>query len=159
MAGEQTRLLWGLVYLVGLIGTSFMLGQGSLTSAVAQWAWFILLIISGMSIGKSFGMKWPENINVAWKVTSTMFIVLAGTMLLGVWSGSAAVLFALYLLLHGGAKIASGLEMKNSIWTTMGFTDLALGIVFPTWFGASPYLAAALILGVPVLLSSMKMKK
>lgn len=159
MAGEQMRLLWGLVYLVGLIGTSMMIGQGNLANSVAQWAWFIILIVSGMSIGKSFGMKWPENVKVSWKVVTTMFIVLAGTMLLGVWSGNAAVLFALFLLLNGGAKIASGLEMKNSIWTTIGFTDLALGIVYPTWFGTSPYLAAALILGVPVLLSSMKMKK
>lgn len=158
MAGEQTRLIWGLVYLVGLLATHYMLLQGSITDMFAQWLWFLILIVSSMSVGKSFKMKWPANVDVSWKVTMSMFIILAGTMVLGVWAGGASVLFALFLLLNGGAKIASGHDMKNAIWTTMGFNDLALGIVYPAWFGASPYLAAALILGVPVLLSSMKMK-
>jgi len=158
MAGEQTRMLWALVYLLGLIATHYSVGQSTLSMMWATWIWFVLLVVSSWSIGKSYGMKWPAGIQTLWMSIMGTFIVLAVTMLLNLWAGNAAVLFALYLLLNGAGAWATGFEMKNGGWLGMGVMMVVFGLVFPGWFSGVPFLAAALVMGVPMLLSSWKMK-
>lgn len=151
------RMLWALVYLIGLIATHYLIGNGTLSVMWATWIWFVLLIISSYSVGKSYG-KMPAAQNQAWMGINGLFIVLVLTMLLGFWSGGPAVMFALYFLLIGGGMFGAGHDMKVGTWLGAGLTWVALGIVFPSWFGATPFLAAALFLGVPMLLMSWKMK-
>lgn len=158
MSGEQTRMLWALVFIVGLIATQYLLGQGTLNLMWAEWIWFVLLVISSWHIGKSYGMKWPAGINQLWMGTMVTFIVLVVTMLLGFWAGSAAVMFALFLLLNGVSAFATGHEMKSGSWVGMGLCMLVFGLVYVAWFSPVPFFAAALVLGVPMLMASWKMK-
>jgi hypothetical protein len=158
MAGEQTRMLWALVYLIGLIATHYLVGQGMLMESWALWAWLVILAISQYSIGMSRNIK-SSAVKSAGMITCALFIVLAGTMLLNLWSvgtASSAAFFALFLLLNGALIFAMGHEMKRVDWVTFGLYSVGLGIVFPGWFASAPYLAAALILGVPLLIGTLK---
>ncbi len=151
-------MLWALVFIIGLIGTQYLVGQGTLQLMYAEWIWFVLLVISSYSIGKSYGMKWPAGINQLWMSTMATFIVLVATMLLGFWPGNAAVMFAIFLLLNGAGSFATGHEMKNGGWVGMGLMMLVFGLVYVSWFSGLPFFAAALVLGVPMLMTSWKMK-
>ena len=152
-------MLWALVFLVGLIITHFMWLQ-NLDEMAALWAWLIIILGANFSIGKSYGKKWPAEVAMSWNTVTALFIVLAGTMLLGVWPGGATVFFALYFVLFGAAMFASSHEMKMSSGVTWGLIYVALGIVYPLWFVTAPFLAAGLILGLPMLIeSSVKKKK
>lgn len=148
-------MLWALVFLLGLLVTHYFVVMSALSVTYALWIWFILLIVSNYSIRMTYG-KMPASAKNAWMMAMIMFIVLGGTMLLGLWSGSAAVLFALWFLFMGGAMFASGHEMKISMWMGMGLVDLVLAIIFPAWFSSVPFLAAALFLGIPMLYASWK---
>ncbi len=160
MAGKegwgQIKLLWSLVYLVGLIGTHFMVAQGQLAETTALWIWLIVLMVSGYHMGMSGGIKWPAEVESTWMYSMVLFVVLVGAMLLNWWSGDAAVFFALYFIIFGAANFATGHAMKKESWVFMGLMSLAFGLVFPAWFNSVPFFAAGLILGVPMLLSSMK---
>ena len=151
-------MLWALVYIIGLIATQYLLGQGTLTLMWAEWIWFVLLVISAWSIAKTFPIKWPASIAHLWTNILVTFVVLAVTMLLGFWSGSAAVLFALFLLLNGAAVFAKGYEVKKGNWVGMGLMMLIFGLVYVSWFSEIPFFAAALVLGIPLLMTSWKMK-
>src|SRR3989344_2313955 len=153
--GKQMMMLWALVYLIGLLATHYLLLQGSLTESMALWIWFVIVLVSNYSIGKSMG-KMPAAVNTVWMGATVLFIVLAGTMLLGVWAGGAAVFFALYLILFGGAMFGTGHEMKKGTWSGMGLTDMFIGFVFPTWFSGAPFLVAALYIGVGMLYYTWK---
>ena len=66
----------------------------------------------------------------------------------------------LFFVLFGAAMFASAHEMKMSSGVTWGLIYVALGIVYPLWFVTAPFLAAGLILGLPMLIeSSVKKKK
>lgn len=157
------RMVWSLVFLLGLLATFYLLQQGTLTMMIAEWVWFVVLIVGCFAIGKTYG-KMPASATNAWMGAMLVFAVLVVTMLLGLWSAplganSAAVLFALYFLFTGGAMFASGHEMKNAMWMGWGLVNIALAIVFPSWFVATaetPFLAAALLIGLPMLYTSWK---
>lgn len=155
MASEQLKMGWALVFFLGLIATYYLVSTQMLSDMWGAWVWFVLLLVGNWSIGKAYG-KMPEGVKNIWMGVMVMFAVVAGTMLLGLWGGDISVMFALWLIFSGGAMFATGHEMKNSIWTGMGLMNLALGIVFPTWFGGTPYLAAALLIGLPMLLAAWK---
>jgi len=146
-------MLWALVYLVGLLATHYLLQQGSLTETMALWIWFVVFIISSYSINKSRAIK-SGAVNSAWMLTTALFIVLVGTMLLGVWSGGTTLFFALLLILNGAVIFASGHEMHRADWVAYGLYSVILGLVFPSWFASAPYMMAAFILGVPLLLGT-----
>ena len=148
-------MLWALIYLLGLLATHFLILQGTLTETMALWVWFVVLLISSYSIGQSRAIR-SATVNSAWMLSTALFIVLSGTMLLGIWSGGAVVLFALYLLLNGAVVFAMGHDMRRADWVAYGLYSVALGLVYPTWFVSAPFLAAAFILGVPLLLGSMR---
>lgn len=161
MAGERVSLSWSLVFLVGLLLTHYVLVQGlfGVTETMALWVWLALVIISTYHIGKSMG-KVPAESMKAWSTALVLFVVLVGSMLLGIWGagpGTATVVFfALYFVLFGGAMFASGHDSKRSAGTSLGLIYVVLGIVFPGWFGSVPFLAAALLIGIPPLLNLWK---
>lgn len=150
-------MLWALVFIIGLIGTQYLIGQGT-QLMYAEWIWFFLLVISSYSIGKSYRIKWSAGINQLWMSTMVTFIVLTVTMLLGFWPGSAAVMFAIFLLLNGARSFATGYEMKNGGWVGMGLMMIVFGLAYTAWFSMIPFFAAALVLGVPMLMASWKTK-
>ena len=48
--------------------------------------------------------------------------------------------------------------MKNGGWVGMGLMMIVFGLVYVAWFSGIPFFAAALVLGVPMLMASWKMK-
>jgi len=103
---------------------------------------------------KSRGWK-SATINSAWKVGTALYVVLIATMLLGLWPGNASVFFAIFLFINGALIFASGNDMKRADWVAYGLYTIALGIAYPTWFSTAPFLAAGLILGVPLLVGTL----
>jgi len=151
-------MLWALVYLIGLIATHYLVGQGMLAESWALWAWLVILVISQYSIGMSRNIK-SAPVKSAGMITCAMFVVLGAALLLNLYSvgsATASALFAIFLVLNGALIFAMGHEMKRVDWVTFGLYSVALGIVFPGWFATAPYLAAALILGVPLLIGTLK---
>lgn len=151
-------MLWALVYLVGLIATHYLVGQGMLAESWALWAWLIILTISQYSIGMSRSIK-SATVKSGGMITCVLFFVLGAALLLNLYSvgtATSAAFFAIFLVLNGAMIFAVGHEMKRADWTMFGLYSVALGIVFPGWFATAPYLAAGLILGVPLLIGTLK---
>lgn len=158
MAGESTRMLWGLVFLLGLAATHFLVMNGSLSASWAMLGWLVLLLVSNWSIGKSYGKKWPANADAAWKGGTVLFLVLSVLLWLGWLPGGAGVMFALFFLYTGMGMIVTGWDVKNSMWIGMGFLMFIYALIVPTWFSSTFYLFSAIVLGLPMLFEAM-MKK
>ena len=158
MTGERRRLLWALVYLIGLIGTQFLVDVGVLSIVSAEWVWLVILVIAGVMVDSIMGLRWTGSNRTLWMMLNGLFIVLSVTMVLSFWPGNESVLFALYFVLNGAGMLASGFEMRNNMWLGIGAVHLAFGLVLPTWFAAAPFLVSGLVLGVPLLISLWKMK-
>ncbi|MBS3055047.1 MAG: hypothetical protein J4452_00975 [Candidatus Aenigmarchaeota archaeon] len=157
MTGEQTRMLWALVYLVGFAATNFFVQQGF--SETFAWAiWIVVILISTWSIGKSWGKKMPDSVMMAWRAATGVFVVLSVAILTGYVQAPMSAILAVYFLTFGAARFATGHEMKMSQATAFGLTNIAFGLLVTSWFPDNYFLAAAILLGIPMLLMNWKMK-
>ena len=157
MTGEQTRTLWALVYLVGLAATNFFVQQG-FSETFAWGVWIVIILISQWSIGKSWGKKMPDGIMLAWKASMGVFVILSVAMLAGYIQVPMATILAVYFLTFGAARFVTVHELEMPNATAFGLTNIAFGLVTTSWFPDNYFLAAALLLGIPMLLMNWKMK-
>ena len=157
MTGEQTRTLWALVYLVGFAATNFFVQQG-FSETFAWGIWIVVILVSQWNIGKSWGKKMPDSMMAVWRAATGLFVVLSVAMLAGFIQAPMSAILAVYFLIFGAARFVTGHEMKMPQATAFGLMNVAFGLVTISWFPDNYFLAAALILGIPMLLLNWKMK-
>lgn len=154
MTGEQTRMLWALVYLVGFAATHFFVQQG-FSETFAWVIWIVILVVSSWSAGKTVG-KIPAPITQAWKGAIGLFVVLSAAILLGYIPVPMSAILAAYFLIFGSLRFVMGSEMKTPQRTFYGLMHIGFGLVTTAWFADTYFLAAALIIGLPVLVMNLK---
>jgi len=147
-------MLWALVYLVGFAATYFFIQQG-FSETLAWTIWIIILVVSSWSLGKTIG-KIPATITQAWKAAIGLFVVLSFAIVFGYVLAPMSTILAAYFLIFGALRFVMGLEMKTPQRTFFGLMQIAFGLVTTAWFADNYFLAAALIIGVPMLLMNWK---
>ena len=148
-------MIWAIVYLVGLFATQIAVQDMMISDAMALWIWFAILVVSSYSMQMSRNVK-SATLKNAWMLAMSLFVVLSVAMLLGVMAGSDAMVFGLFLLLNGAVIFAMGHDLKRGDWVAYGLYSSLFGLMFLSWFSATPYSAMAFILGVPLLLGTLK---
>lgn len=155
MAGEQTRILWALVYMIGLFATNLFV-QNGFSETLAWGIWIVVILVSTWSIGRSWGKKMPEPVEKTWRMAMGLFLVLAVAFLAGVLPASGAAVLAVYFFIFGATRLATGLEIKMMPAVAMGLMEIAFGFVTTSWFANDYFLAAAFIIGIPMLINNWK---
>lgn len=146
---QNVMLVIGLIYLVGLAASHYLLQ--SVSETTLWWAWLVLFIVTWVGMSKAMKKQSSKEMQGAWTIALVLGVVLTGVQLLGVIPFNGASLLGIWLLLSGGPLFAGGYDRKMSSWVALGLVYVAFGLVTPAWFPNSYFLIGALLLGLPMV--------
>jgi len=150
--------VWGIIYLVGLAASHFLL-QGGSSEAALWWVWLILFAISWVTLGRSMKKQTSKQMQGVWTLSLVVAILFTLAYLGGILRFEGGAIMAVWFLLQAGPLIAGGLENKHSPQVTHGLILLAFGLVLPLWYATSYFLVGAVLLGLPLLAGGLMTKK
>ena len=149
----NAMIVWGIVFLVGMLGTQFLIGD----LWFAWLVWLPIFFFGNILVGLKMG-KVPREINHMWMVVNVLGALLTIAFLTDTISFDESKVMAIWFFLMGAAVFAGAHQMKNPEQIFLGLTWIAVGIVLPIWFSSVPFLIGGLFFGLPPVISGLLKK-
>ncbi len=153
---NSALVVWGIILLVGLGGSPWIVQAAGITEATLWMAWAIIFVVGSWALGKQ--MKASKEVAGTWTLVNVFGLITTFAVALGYVAAPLSFLMALWFILWGAAMWKAG--PKGSAAAASGVILALVGTQVPAWFAGSGYwMAGALFLGLWPVIHSLLMKE